>query len=63
MIPGDLMSGLPRPRADAPQLAVIGAGVGACALVASLRRQEAALHEREFAARGAEQVPPSLPQV
>jgi predicted NAD/FAD-dependent oxidoreductase len=33
------MSSSPRPRADAPHLAVIGAGVGACALVASLRRQ------------------------
>ena len=33
------MSGLPRPRANEPHLAVIGAGVGACALVASLRRQ------------------------
>ena len=37
MIPRVLMSGLP--RADAPHLAVIGAGVGACALVASLRRR------------------------
>jgi predicted NAD/FAD-dependent oxidoreductase len=33
------MSISPRPRADAPHLAVIGAGVGACSLVASLRRQ------------------------
>jgi len=32
------MSGLPSPRADAPHLAVIGAGVGSCSLVASLRR-------------------------
>ncbi len=39
VIPRVLMSGLPRPRADAPHLAVIGAGVGGCALVASLRRQ------------------------